>query len=182
MKTHTINTYSLQEMKELFPESYKKIVDNWKVYASITPIPWEGEIIDSLKATINVFNSKMITYDIYPYEHSFIKIELSEIPDKYINTIQYVEGVLSDLGYEKKDGAFQFPGLCKLTGVSFDEDFLEHVYRGVSSGKSLKGALESLAGVASRLLEEEMKYQESEEAMVDAWSENEYMENGKELW
>jgi hypothetical protein len=50
---------------------------------------------------------------------------------------------------------------CPLTGVCFDETYLEEIKKSIASGDTLKEAFDSLATVASRLMEEEAKHMSS---------------------
>ncbi len=53
MQTLTITTYSISELKELFPAGYDSALSHWQDRESYDlGIPWQDETIDSLKAVL----------------------------------------------------------------------------------------------------------------------------------
>jgi hypothetical protein len=169
MKTLTINTYSINELKELFPAAYKKVLKNWEENeGSGEYVPWADEIFESMKATIEAFNGTLKDWTL-GLDGSYIKVEIDEDEeaiDKGWNEIQFVENKLNILGYTKDNGIYKFPGLCLFTGYCADEDFIEHVYKSVKVGDPLKEAVESLAVVYQKLIGAELESFASEESML----------------
>jgi len=135
--------------------------------------------MDSLKQTFSFFDCEMKNWQIGTNCPSFIKAVCIELEDE--TPLTYVEDRLISKGYEKSNGRITFPGLCKLTGVCFDEDFLESVYNDVLNGDSLQQAMEGLAYVAQKLLEAEYEQEMSEDTMLCSWGDNEYTEDGKAI-
>jgi hypothetical protein len=56
---------------------------------------------------------------------------------------------------------------CPLTGVCYDDDFIEHVQARVKSGDTLRDAFESCAQLAGRLCAEATEYHCTEEYIID---------------
>jgi hypothetical protein len=52
---------------------------------------------------------------------------------------------------------------CPLTGVCYDEDFLDDLKKSIVGGRTLKEAFEDLADVFARLLEDEYESRQTEE-------------------
>lgn len=70
---------------------------------------------------------------------------------------------------------------CPLTGLCYDEDFLDALRKSVKDGETLKEAFKGLAGTLQRLLEAELEYQ-NEDAQVDesmTINEYEFTEDGE---
>lgn len=68
---------------------------------------------------------------------------------------------------------------CPLTGVCFDEDYLEHLRKAVCSGDTLKDAFQGLADVYARLMEAEIEYQMTEEYFIESAGDDQFTEDGE---
>lgn len=56
---------------------------------------------------------------------------------------------------------------CPLTGVCFDEDFIQSLLKDIKDGCTLGEAYKNLAYVAGKLFEQEIEYQNSEENFLE---------------
>ncbi len=91
----------------------------------------------------------------------------------------FVSNVLKPKGYYE-DNKAQFPGICAFTGVCYDDDLLEALWKSLESGKTLENALKSLAQAAGKIMEDEWESEQSEEALI-ANSDRWYTEDGTEV-
>lgn len=166
----TIETYTLEELKANHPEGYDKAFERFRSWAG-EDVPWINETLDSLKAVIGAFGFKMQNWSVGPYSPSDITIGgyAYELEWSRGRALVYARRVLRDLGY--CDGKRPtFPGLCKLTGYCADDDFLESAWKDLLTGSTLRESLEGLAGVASRMMEDDVEQACSEESF-EVWAE-----------
>lgn len=196
-RQETRTLYTLDEMRTIHPNGYEKICERWiNQCRESSYVPWSDEIMDSLKAVMNKCDAKLTDWKIGPWSPSFVTIRvddeyqpdddssdpLSAEPSTLRKDSEwFYETILRPLGYNRcPERGVEFPGLCPLTGVCFDDDMLQHVYERLARNESLTEALESLAGVASRMMESECEAQENEENMHANWGDLWFTEDGKE--
>jgi hypothetical protein len=173
----TIKIYTLEELKTLFPEAYAKVHEKWKEACQRSgETPWQGEVMDSLKAVVRACNGRMKDWSIGPYTHCDITI--GDIDDEDQDMQWFVDNVLKPNGYWV-NGAAVFPGNCAFTGYCADDDFLEQVHKELASGSTMTQALESLADAARQHMEDDAEQQEEEDSMLANWGEREFTKHGK---
>lgn len=199
MKTHTVTTYNVRELKDQFPEAFERALENYR--NSNDDIPWQDETIDSLKALLRAAGITLKDWSLGAYDRgNFIKIQFSNHDSRYeteeLNGARAIAWLENNLygqfripwKGEKRDsvrkyGTYYRPGLihpCPFTGYCADESYIEALNKAVRSGDTLKEAFESLADVCMRLLEEESEAQDSEECFIETAECNEWQfeENG----
>lgn len=83
----------------------------------------------------------------------------------------------------RRQGAVGTIPACPLTGVCFDEDYLEALRKSVRQGESLKEAFEGLADVYESLVEAEIEAQSTPEYFIEHADANEmqFTEDGTEF-
>jgi len=77
--------------------------------------------------------------------------------------------------YRKRWARWYAPGSvksCPLTGVCYDEDFIEALTKSVKEGETLREAFEGLADVARKLIEGEDEYAREESSFIEAAEAN----------
>jgi hypothetical protein len=205
-----ITTYTLDELKTINPTAYAAVHERWKEDVDTDPdTPWSEEIRKSITATIEAAGASMTDWQIGPWSPSDITVdvpdryteddELSSESDRDFfwrtvlepngytrnaegakrGTIDYATG--KPTGKPNDTDGVDFPGHCPFTGYCGDEDALEHVWKRLVAGDSLKAALESLAKVWRQHLEDSIEQQEEEESMEANWGHLYFTFDGREV-
>jgi hypothetical protein len=181
MREETRTLYTVEELKERFPDAYAKAYRRYKDGACQHEIPWSDEIVDSLKATLKAFGATLKDWSIGAWSNSYLKLD--EGPDSLQcsgpRSFAVLERALEPfripfVGPKRwtaaKYGKSYRPGMvkpCPFTGVCFDEDFLDSIREDLKAGCTVRQALLNLAHVASRLIEAEQEQMESEEEFAN---------------
>lgn len=172
-----VTVYRLEELQAQFPAAYKAVHERWKKGIHSEPAPWSDEIMASLKAAVKACHAKLTDWSIGAYSPSYLTVDVPEPNDEDGRTDleRFTDNVLIPNKYK----VGEFPGLCPFTGYCADEDFVEHVYKRLVAGDTLKDALESLADLASQFMEDDLKQMEEEESMHANWGESLFTKNGQ---
>jgi len=196
MKTQTVTTYTAAELKEQFPDGFKRA---FRHYQNTFESSWSDAIFDSLKAVLDAANIRLRDWSLGAYSQgNHIKIEF---PGSYADeiaelsgprAIAYLENNLFEplripwKGKKRTDlrkyGKSYYAGLikpCPLTGVCFDEDYLDALRKSVSQGDTLKHAFKGLADVYAKLAEAEIEYQSTEEYFIESNEDECFTEDGE---
>lgn len=186
-KVETRTLYTLAELKEAFPDGYARVLERWEAACDRSPdVPWQSETMDSLRAVVKACGGKCTDWRIGPYSPSHLCVDLGEDEDDEGNPIPrdaewFWREVLAPNGYVRaEDGSVSFPGFCPFTGYCADENMLEAAWADLVSGSSLKEALEGLADVASRMMEEDAEQDRDAETMEANWDGLWFTESGDE--
>ena len=176
----TINIYTPQELKENFPDVYDKAYEKYR--DSVEWIPWADEVMESLKAIFDKSGIKLVDWSIGAWNPSWISFDLDESIGNLsgARAIAWLENnLLSYLRIPwrgerrlrlRKYGKYYRPGMiepCPFTGVCFDEDFLESLYKDIVDGMCIQDSYSDLADVACKLLENEYENVTSEEYFLE---------------
>jgi len=190
MKTRTVETYTLDELKDAHPETYVKLHEKWRELVANDDAPWGDETMDSLKATVKACGALLHNWSIGAYapcsmtvgvQDDFIDGNDEESAEIRKDEGWFFDHVLKGLGYTRdSQGKVEFPGLCPFTGYCADDAFLEHVYKQLQRGNTLTDALESLADVAGKMVEDDLEQMQEEDSMLANWGENQYDKDGRE--
>lgn len=209
--SRTIKVYTAQELKEKFPEAFEKAHENFKDDVRNDPyLPWQEEIMDSMKATFKNAGVTLHDWSIGAYSPSYVKFSIptywSELAEEDLLVDDY-EGKLAynwlkeafdlksykrvvfknHLGkpahrydFKKLDGT---DWSCEFTGYCADHDYLESLFDCIHNGMSLHDAFSNLGDVTRKLFENEYEYQQSEEYFFEEASANgyEYTEEGDKI-
>lgn len=185
----TLTVYSLDEMREKFPDAYKKIHERWEDHVNSIGCLSRDEIIESMEEVVKACHAKVDDYRDYrldPYCQGYINIDCDNEDDSVDPPVKkdaewMKREVLSKFGYLDEAGNAIFPGNCAFTGACWDDDLLQAVYKRLVSGSSMKDALRLLAGDITDLLEQEIEGQKEEESMLENWDHMYFYSNGKEF-
>ena len=205
---NTVNVYDIKELKEQFPDAYEKVLNKWQ--NNMDEVFWQDEIVDSLK---ECFNSAGLTLKDWSLggQGSYVKFTMptywSELADcdmlvedytgrralnwlkeafdlKSVKRVNYIgHDKRKHFRYDivKKDGK---DWSCEFTGYCADHDYIESLLDDVTKGGcTLEDAFHNLADVCSRLIENEIEYQQSEEYFLEHAEANDfqYTEHGVRL-
>lgn len=178
----SVTTYSLAELKELFPDAFARVHKQWSDgIAESGDIAWKYETMDSLRAVINECGATLADWSIGAYSPSSITVKLpSDLDEMEADEARawYLVNVLKPNGYVKSNGHADFPGHCKFTGYCADDDFLEAVWKRLNAGDDLKAALEGLADDVREHFEADMEQEQQEDSMFVNWSEDQFTKDG----
>lgn len=182
----TIPVYTLEELRTINPGAFEKIHNEWRNVVASDQAPWSDEVIDSLKAVVDACGGTLKAWSIGAYAPSSMMVSVEdefedgeEVFAKKDSAWMF-EHILRPLGYKgHKEKGVDFPGLCPFTGYCADDDFLEAVYKELQRGYTLTEALESLADVARKHMEDDTEQAQDEESMLANWGERLYTEDGK---
>ena len=154
MKTHTITTYTFDELSE---DAQEKACNWWR--ENCIEWDWMDENLDSVKAYLALFNAEIKDYSLGLWGHSYIDSTLCQ------------EGVR---GIKPRD--IPQDG-CPLTGYCLDDDglmaFHAYIKGNHSCGDVLNAAREGLDAMVGAIVQD-MEYQESDEYIAEMLEANEY--------
>lgn len=197
MRTVKIKVYTAKELKEKFPEGFKRAFDRYREDVSSTAGFWVDEIMDSLKGLFKASGITLKDWSIGPHSYSYVKFDMGDagrlegsramawLENNLLSSLRipYTGKRRWELG---KYGEAYRPGKvkpCPFTGYCADDDFLKALQENVRQGMSLKDAFKNMAGIASNLMEKEYEHEQSEECFLDhaECNELEFKENGARL-
>lgn len=178
----TVKIYTPSELKKKYPEGFETALEHFR--NDNNNIPWTDEIMDSLKALFKATNGVYLRdWSIDAYGYSYVRVEFNqdEAGDLTGNrALAWLENnLLGDLripfqGKKRWNlsqyGQYYRAGMiepCPLTGICFDEDYIESLFKSIKAGDTIKEAFENLANVASNLFQAEIEYQNSEENFLE---------------
>ena len=205
-----ITVYSLKELKEKFPDGFERAWKDFRNDCANDQLPWEDEIMDSMKKTFKFAGINLEDWSISTCERSYVKFNIptywSELADedilvdsytgkKALNWLKNAFDLKSAkrvgyIGHDKKkhyrwdctklDGKDWW---CEFTGYCADQDYLENLLEDVSKNNyDLSEAFHNLADVAAKLFDNEYEYQMSEEYFLDQdYNDNKYTEDGLKI-
>ena len=202
-----IDAYTIEELKEQFPAAYDKASEEFKKDISNDPyLPWQEEIMGSLKATFKHAGVSLQDWSIGVYSYSHVKFfipaywsELAEedmLVDDYEGKSAYkwLKDAFDLKSYKrvayknhlgKPAHRYDFKKLdgtdwsCEFTGYCADHDFLESLFESVAcDGLNIKDAFRNLADVAAKLFENEEEYMMSEEYFLESNYDSFYTKDG----
>lgn len=175
MKAIITKLYSFKELNE---KAQKRVLEDEAT--AIKSEPWDNtldECMASLKAIAKALNIRLMGWEIGAYnQHNFCKIEDTE----FESSLNYFTEAMQKAGYRMVSDAPQFEGKCPFTGVCFDEDIAEEIYKCLVAGESMQEAFNSAASRIGRICEDDLEYRSSKEGILEYLDQSEevYTENG----
>lgn len=195
-----VNVYTVEELKEQFPNAFEYAHGKFRKYIASDRLPWQYEIMDSMKAVFETANVKLTDWEISDCSYSSVEFDMdSEVKELEGNrALAWLENNLfwklrETRPFQKRvkyynDKPYNFTHFgkmkdCPLTGYCADEDFLDSLIEDIKGHCTLSDAFHNLADVASRLFRNEYEYTQSEEYFIEEASNNDYQytEEGKKL-
>lgn len=156
------------------------------------------DILSSLKAVFKASGIKLTGWNLGAYNrNNYVTFDLGDAGGlKGKRALAWIENHLlgqfrigpAEFAKHRKDytgygAAYRIGKIkpCPLTGVSFDEDYLEALDKDIKGGATLKEAFQNLADVCGDLCDKALDYQNSDDAVEDSIRINEYefTEDGK---
>jgi hypothetical protein len=187
----TIKVYDINELKEQFPDAFEYAHRKFCEYIASDRLPWQDEIMDSMKATFKLADVELTDWEISDCSQSYVKFymggEVKELEGNralawfennlfwklretrpFQNRVKYYSGKPYNFTHygKMKD--------CPLTGYCADEDFLGSLIEDIKGGCTISDAFHNLADVAAKLFRNEYEYTQSEEYFIEHAEANDY--------
>lgn len=181
MKTIETKLYSFKELSEAAQERIiKRKADN------IANEPDDftlSECMDSLKAIAEACNLKLRDWNIGPYNrNNFCRVDCDDEGNK---AIARFARVLMRHKYPRpgKFKEYKLPGICGFTGVCFDDDICEEIWKGLLDGDTLGKCFDHAAQRIQTICEDDLECRQTREAILEYLDQDEevYTEEGDEF-
>ena len=206
-----IVVYSAKELKEKFPDGYEKAFNDYKDDISQDPyLPWQNEIMDSMKHCIQTAGVTLNDWSIGAYSSCYVKISIPTYWSELADNDVLVDDLEGRRAYDWLKEAFDLKSYkrvkytnhlgkpayrydfvkengedwsCEFTGYCADHDFLESLFECIHDKMNLHDAFSNLADVAGKLFEQEYEGQLQEEYFLEFADANnyEYTEEGEKI-
>lgn len=148
------------------------------------------EIFDSFKALFKEAGITLEDWQLGAYTYNSVKFDIGDAADlKGKRALAWIEHHLlshlritrKEFNEKRKDYMSYGPDYrvgkvkpCPLTGICYDEDFLNSLQNSVKEGETLKESFKGLADLCQRLCEREIEYQNEDEQVEDTIRANGY--------
>jgi hypothetical protein len=180
----TITIYSLRELKDVSPEGYAKVLKRWRETCCDDFIPWDRDTIQSYKALVEACGGRFKDYNIGPWDNSWAKVVIDnevEETEGWItkNADWFLKYVLEPKGIKLDPATGKLiQGGGEFTGYCGDNRFVNEIYEDLSSGYDIQEALENMARVAQKMMEDDSEQFQEEDNMLANWEQREYTIDG----
>lgn len=188
------NEYSAKELKEKFPDGFEDAWRSYKEKCRGDTIPWQEEIMDSLKATFKAAGVSLTNWSIGAYDRSYVKFTIPTYWSELADNEELVDNLEGKKAYNWLKNSFDLKSYkrvsyknhlgkpahrydfqkldgtdwsCEFTGVCFDRDFLESLFECIHDKMNIDDAFCNLADEAALLLENEQEFALSEEYFLE---------------
>ena len=181
MKTVATKLYSFSELSE---EAQDKVIANRAQSISGDPDDFTlSECMDSLKKIVAECGLRLSDWNIGAYNrNNFAKVECDDVGNRA--KARFLRVLVAN-GYDrpKHFADMKFPGVCGFTGVCFDDDVAEAVWKALLDGETLGKAFDCAADAIRRICEDDLEYRTSREGILENLdtSEEVYTEDGNEF-
>jgi hypothetical protein len=169
MKTLIQNIYSFAELS---PESQERALESLREAAGADPDALEfqsQEMLESLKSICEACNLRLTNYSFGAYDRSHdIRVSNYDLEDmEGPRALAWFLRVLLRHGYDRPRHFREmgFPGICGFTGVCYDEDIAETVWKYLLDGSTVREAFDGVSGKLCKMLESELEYLQSEDCI-----------------
>jgi hypothetical protein len=187
MKIIETKVYTFDELSD----SAKEKARDWYRKANTSESYYLDEIYDSLKALFKAANITLKDWSLGPYNRgnqvTFDLGDASELTGR--RALAWLENNLfaglritaHEFAKNRKDYLKYGPDYragkikpCPLTGICYDEDYLDALRKSIKEGDTLRDAFRNLADVCGRLCEAECEYRDEDEQIDEDIRANEY--------
>lgn len=184
----TTITTQLYSYRELSPEAQAKVIQNKIKDAENDEFLLQftsDDMMESLKEVCKACGLRLVDWSFGTYCRNW-KVRVSNYDLEDLSgprALAWFLRILIDHGYSRpkhfKD--MEFPGVCGFTGVCYDDDVVETVWKELLDGETVAKAFDQVAYKFCKSLEDEYAYLTSEECIMDYLDENEeiYTEDGE---
>lgn len=187
MQTIETNLYSFEELSD---DAKATVIAN-RIKAARND-EWllqftSDDLLESLEAVTDACNLRLVDYSFGSYCQGWkVKVRNYDLEDlEGPRALAWFLRILMDHGYArpKHFNDMEFPGICGFTGVCFDDDVVETVWKSLLDGNTVAKAFDQVAYRFCQILEAEYEYLTSEEAVMEYLDETVeiYTEDGEEF-
>lgn len=176
-------------MKDQHPEGFDAARNKYISRSYNWEIPWQNEIIESMQEIVKAARLSIRDYSIcasggtlqiaqFDGEELVGQRAIAWLENNLYTPLRMPYGlnkIKDRVNYGYRAGSIPD---CPFTGCYFDESMIETLNKSITEGYTLRDAFESLAHTASKLMEAELEYSQSEEYFLDMNSDRQYTESG----
>ena len=175
MRTQTITLYSLSELKEAYPEAYKRVLSQWK-NRTVEPDPDVWHCLAVIRDRVGKLTQGQAQLT---GRRAWAWLENTLLAPHRIPWTDPERWHLTKYGSWYRAGMVK---PCPFTGVCYDESYLEDIRDSIRLGHTVGDAMSIFLNQrAEALADEDVTYQLSENAMNDADDgEDKYTSEGVE--
>lgn len=192
MKTVETRLYSFAELSD---EAQERVIQNHAESVYSDPDDFTlSECLDSLKAICEAMGTPLRDWSIGPHSRgNFAKVDdlrhpcrqcrEADLDEGGIYTVAVFVSMLCRHGYARPKHfcEMEFPGICGFTGVCFDDDLAEFLFREIQSGESWRDAVNMCAEHIARIAERDLEWRASREAFLETEDgEERFTEDGED--
>lgn len=165
MKTLTTKLYSYNELSS---EAQAKVIEREASRIANDSDDFTlSECMDSLKAVAGALGLRLKDWTVGPYNRgNFVRVDCDDEGNKAMARFLRV---LIEHGYTrpKTFKAMKFPGVCGFTGVCFDEDVCEEIWKALLDGQTLGKAFDWAGDRIARIAEDDLEYRQTEASILE---------------
>ena len=183
MRTITRNVGTLAELKAVGGRPYQRAIERLQSRVD-ADTHTQDEIVDSLKAFVAAIGCRLQNYSIGTGRGGdYVSVAVPDLDygddgEMLTDYRQFITDRLEAAGYWD-DGKLNTTGLCKFTGVCWDDCLVEAFWKalpadGVITDTQFTGAMQGLGSDCQRMIEEDNDYNRGEEAIEEMAEANDY--------
>ena len=190
MRTITENQYTLEELRDSYPEGYARALMDYQDRVDNDPyVSWQEETLDSLLACLEACGLRrgQYTYELGAYSPSFIRVRhdadwldlrgpraLAWFENHVLGPLRVPFTPMAEGGKRRQHAKYgtragSVPP-CPFTGFCTDDDYLDAIRESLKGGESVREAIGGLAFTYQRFVEAEWEYRRSPEGFAD-WAD-----------
>lgn len=181
MKTIETHIHSYNELSE---QAQAKALDSLRERVETDYLG--KEMLASLKAVCEACNLRLLDWSFGAYCQNW-RVKLDSYNQAVLlsgpRALAWFLRVLIKHGYKrpKHFREMEFPGICGFTGVCYDEDVIETIWRELLDGETVARAFDQVAKTLCELWESEDDYARSNECILDYLDKDEeqFTESGE---
>lgn len=176
MKAKTINLYSFSELSQEAQETAIRNERKSRLNDNDSLCFLYSDLQASVKAIADACNLRIVDYSYGNCCHDYkLRVTGSREDESGNRAIAWFLRILIDNGYArpKHFRDMQFPGVCGFTGVCYDDDIAETIYKELLSGETVRAAFDAVSYRLCKIAEDELDYQTSPETIREALENNE---------
>lgn len=172
MKTIETKLYSYSELNS---EAQERVLKNHSESVYSDPNDFTlSECIDSLKAITDAIGTPLRAWQMGPFNHNnYAKVDALtydyEEVDSGPKTVATFLRMLITYGYTrpKHFQDMEFPGICGFTGICFDDDLCEFLWKELLTGETWQQAIYNCADHIGSISEKDLEWRASKESFLD---------------
>ena len=187
MKQVMINVYTAKELKEQFPEAFKR-AHNTYLERECSYYGWTDEVTETMVKFLNLFDCNFRSWNAFGYSnprfnYTYGEIEIEdESGEMEVYDLEDIKGNILTRYFKQHFSThnlnlFHDYGNCPLTGVCFDHEPLRIIHEYLIGNRpeaSLMDLIDEGLDLLMEEVESDIEYHESEEGFLQQAYENDY--------